>query len=335
MLIVMALHGSMGSLVLIIAVRRYQYGSHHGKRAERRRNHVAHHIPVIVLACPDISAFRLHNAGNRIIDQGIEVYDACRFELLIIFRVIDFLENVLERMVILLGDRVFCRKPQILLRIQGIVKAASCKTCDGLAHIMHSLHDSLARKIMYQFLRLSAILSRIDQFYLAGPRNLHLRAFIYIAVCVSGNGDRLLPVFHARLDSLYHDWRAEYGSIQDRADGAVGAFPHFFQIILCHACRIGSNGRAFYRDLVFFRRIGGIHRNLVVGLIPVLQSQVIIFRIQFDKRLQKILFYHLPEDPGHLVAVHLDNWCCHLNLCHLAYSPSIVSFPYEDFPLPS
>lgn len=101
-------------------MRGYKYGSHHGKRAERRRNHVAHHIPVIVLACPDISAFRLHNAGNRIVDQGIEINDACRFELLIIFRIIDFLENVLERMVILLGDCVFCRKPQNPASYPGI-----------------------------------------------------------------------------------------------------------------------------------------------------------------------------------------------------------------------
>ena len=57
MLIIMSLNGSVCSFILIISMRGYKYGSHHGKRAECRTDHITHNITVIVFACPDKSAF--------------------------------------------------------------------------------------------------------------------------------------------------------------------------------------------------------------------------------------------------------------------------------------
>ena len=49
------------------------------------------------------------------------------------------LENVLEIMVIFLGNRIFGREPQILFRIQRIVKAGLCEAGNGLVRVMNAL----------------------------------------------------------------------------------------------------------------------------------------------------------------------------------------------------
>ena len=36
-------------------------------------------------------------------------------------------------MIVFFGNRIFCCKPEILLQIQCVVEAASCKTLDGFA----------------------------------------------------------------------------------------------------------------------------------------------------------------------------------------------------------
>ena len=47
--VVVAGHGAVGGLVLVVAVRGHQHAGHHGQGAEGGGDHVAHHIAVIVL----------------------------------------------------------------------------------------------------------------------------------------------------------------------------------------------------------------------------------------------------------------------------------------------
>ena len=57
-LVVVAGHGAMGGLVLIVAVRADQNAGHHGQRAKGGGDHIAHHVAVVVLAGPDKAAPR-------------------------------------------------------------------------------------------------------------------------------------------------------------------------------------------------------------------------------------------------------------------------------------
>ena len=78
--------------------------------------------------------------GNRIIDQGIEIGDACLPQRLsFIVSVVNLLENILEGMVIFLGDRIFGGKPDILLRIQRILEAAPGEALNGTVQVVHAL----------------------------------------------------------------------------------------------------------------------------------------------------------------------------------------------------
>ena len=104
-----------------------QHGSHHGQGTEGGGNHVAHHISVVVLAGPDKSALCLHHPGNGVINQRIEIGDACLLKFLFVLTVMDLLENILEGMVVLFGNGIFGGKPQILLCVQRVVKQLLAK----------------------------------------------------------------------------------------------------------------------------------------------------------------------------------------------------------------
>ena len=92
----MALYGSVRSLVLVISVRGYENRSHHRKGTEGGGYHVAHDIAVVVLAGPDKSALCFHDAGNGVVDQSVEVGNACFCKFLFVLCIEDLLEDILE-----------------------------------------------------------------------------------------------------------------------------------------------------------------------------------------------------------------------------------------------
>ena len=84
------------------------------------------------------------------------------------------------------------------------------------------------------------------------------------------------------------------------------------QVILCHSCRIWSDRCALNGNTVLLCRIRTVNRYLITCLVTVFKSQIIIFCFQINKRKKKFILDHLPENPGHLVSVHLYQRSCHL-----------------------
>ena len=269
----------MRRLVLVHTTWGYQHGSHHGKRSTGRGYHIAHHISVVILAGPDKTALCLHNTCYRIVDQGIEILDTCRLKFILVLLVINLLENILKIMVILFRNGILGGKPQILFCIQRITKTRFGKAGDGLVRVVDSLEDSRTVKFVNGLADLCAILCCKYKFCLTFSRHLDLCIFIYIAVGMSGEGDRRRPVFHTGIDALYLDRGTENRAVQSCPDRTIWAFPHLFQIVLCHSCRIWGNGRTFYSHTIFFCRLRRIHCHLIIGLVPVLQTEVIILRL--------------------------------------------------------
>ena len=107
----------MSRLILIDALWRYQNRGHHGKRSKSRRYHVTHDIAIVVLTSPDVTALRLHHTSYGIIDQGIEISNACLGKLILIRLLINLLKNILKGMIVFLRDGILGRKPKILLCI--------------------------------------------------------------------------------------------------------------------------------------------------------------------------------------------------------------------------
>ena len=235
-------------------------------------------------------------------------------------------------MVIFFGNGIFCCKPKILFCIQRITKTASCKTFNRCIDIVHSLDNTCSIKIMDQLSCLCSVRCCVDQFCLSRSRNLHLGSFIYIPISMTGNRDRLLPVLYTWFNSFYHDRSTKYRSIQNRTDCSVRTLPHLFEFIFFYPCRIRCNGRTFDCYFVLLCCISRINCNLVICLIAVFQSKIIIICLKIDIRQKKIIFYHPPENSGHLISVHLNNRCRHLNFTHNFVSFLAILLRYAGSP---
>ena len=181
---------------------------------------------------------------------------------------------------------------------------------------MNTLDHARCVKVMDQLRSLLAVFSFEYQHSISWFVNVHLGILIYIAVSMTGNGDRFLPVLHTWLDSLYHNGSTKNSSIQDCTNSSVRAFVHFFQIILRHSGFIRGNGGTFNSNSVFLGGFRCIYSYLVISLISVFQSKIIVFCLQINKRKKKLILDQLPQNSGHLVPIHLNKRGLHLNFTH-------------------
>ena len=133
---------------------------------------------------------------------------------------------------------------------------------------------------------------------------------------MTGDGDGLLPAADDGLDALDHDGRTEDRAVKDGADGAVGALPHLLEVVLLHALGVGGDGGALDGDAQALGGLGGVDGDLVVGGIAVLQAKVVVLGLEVHVGADELVLDDLPDDAGHLVAVHLDERGLHLDLCH-------------------
>ncbi len=53
--------------------------------------------------------------------------------------------------------------------------------------------------------------------------------------------------------------------------------------------------------------------HLIVGGVPVRQSEVVVEALDVEVREDELVLDHLPDDPRHLVAVHLHHGLGHLD----------------------
>ena len=190
---------------------------------------------------------------------------------------------------------------------------------------MEALDDAIAIEIMDQAAGFIAVLVGNDQFCLAAGLHHHLGVFIYVAVRMTGNGDGLGPGGDVGGDSLHDNGGAEHSAVQNGTDGAVGGFPHLFEMVLVHPGSVGGDGGTFYRHTVLFSCLGRIKGYLVVGFIAVFQAQVVVFGFQVHIGADENVLDHFPKDTGHFVSVHLHQGSFHLNFGH-----ELNSFPFSS-----
>ena len=57
----------------------------------------------------------------------------------------------------------------------------------------------------------------------------------------------------------------------------------------------------------FLVAFGGVDRDLVVGGVAVLDAEVVVVEVDVEVRQDQLVLDELPDDAGHLVAVHLDD----------------------------
>jgi hypothetical protein len=68
---------------------------------------------------------------------------------------------------------------------------------------------------------------------------------------------------------------------------------------------------------VLLDRFGGLDRHLVVGGVAMLDPEVVVLERHVEVGVDQLVLDGLPDDPGHLVAVELDDGVRHLDLRHV------------------
>ena len=63
--------------------------------------------------------------------------------------------------------------------------------------------------------------------------------------------------------------------------------------------------------------MGGVDRDLVVGTVAALDAQVVRLQVDLEVGQDQALLDEGPDDPGHLVAVELDDGVFDFDLGHL------------------
>ena len=239
---------------------------------------------------------------------GVEL----RLELL----VEDVLEDVLEAAVIDLEDGVLGREIDRVALGQAHVERGAGEIGDGIVEIVHRHRDAGARGLVdFAFDHLAVL---ADEFHrqraLAGK--LEVGGAVLVAEGVAADDDRLGPARHQPRHVLADDRLAEHHAAEDVADGAVRRLPHLLEAEFLHPGLVRGDGGAFDADADLLDGVGGIDRDLVVGLVAVFHPEVEIHQVDIEERVDQLVLDVLPDDPGHLVAIEFDDGVGHLDFCH-------------------
>ena len=80
---------------------------------------------------------------------------------------------------------------------------------------------------------------------------------------------------------------------------------------------VGRDGGALDRDADLLGRLRGVDGDLVARLVALLDAEIEIHQVDVEIGMDQLVLDVLPDDPGHLVAVHLDDGIGDLDFRHL------------------
>ena len=86
------------------------------------------------------------------------------------------------------------------------------------------------------------------------------------------------------------------------------------QLELLNARLIGGDGGALDTDGVLLDGLGGINSDLVVGLVAVLEAEVVVLEVDIEVGVDELVLDALPDDASHLIPVELDDGVLDLDL---------------------
>ena len=86
------------------------------------------------------------------------------------------------------------------------------------------------------------------------------------------------------------------------------------QLELLHTSLIGSDSSALDTDRVLLDSLGSINGDLVIGLIAVLEAEIVVLEVDVEVWVDELFLDILPDNAGHFVTVELDDGVLDLDL---------------------
>ena len=297
------------------AVRGDEDGGHEAEGAEALGDDVGLDVAVVVFESHDVAARGLHHLGDHVVDESMFVPDFLLVKLRMVIRVVDFLEQVFEAPVVFLKDGVLGAHVQGKGFGESEFERGVREAANGVVGVVLSLGDPTA---VFKFVDFDAfrLATGGGEDHFEGSRTLGNIVFgaILVSKSVSADDDGLLPPGHKSRYSGDDDRFSEDGTSQGVSYCAIGTEPHLLQVELFDSCLIGGNRRAFYADGVLLDRFSGINGDLVISFVAVGKTEVVVFEVYVEVRVNEFVFDLLPDYARHLIAIKLNHGVLDRNL---------------------
>src|SRR6516162_9514795 len=314
---IMPRHRAMGRLGFDhFAVRRGQHRSHQAKRAIALRDSVRLHVAIVILASPNIAARPFQRCRDHVVDQPMLVGELFFRELVLELRVEHFLENILEPAVIDFDDRILGREIERVATVERVIHRCAREIADRVVEIVHRHGDAAAGELEDFAFDFLAVVANESEIELALARHPKIGGAVLVAEGVAADDDRLGPARYQPRHVLADDRLAEDYAAENVADGAVWRAVHVMQIEFLHSRFVRCDGGAFDCNADLLGRFGRVDRDLVAGFVALLYAEIEIEQIDIEIRINELFLDVFPNDPGHLVAVHFDDWIGDFDLLH-------------------
>jgi len=178
---------------------------------------------------------------------------------------IDALEGVDEKTIVLLEDCVLAGQLQWEVSVEGIAETGASKSFHGFVSVEHT-HVDTSVEIGNVLNGRCATIFRGES-DINGTRlgdNIVLAA-VLITESVSSDNNWLSPAWNATGDVGDNNRFSEDSAIEDVSDGTVGASPHLLEVELFDTALIGGDGGALYGNLMFLGGVSRVDCDLIVG----------------------------------------------------------------------
>ncbi len=228
-----------------------------------------------------------------------------------------FGEQVFELAVVGLQDRVLRAEIHRILALQAVVERRARKIADARVVVVHAHHDAAIFELRdFHLDGLAAILRNKRHRHGASAGHFVVGGAVLVAVRVTADDNRLVPVRHESRHVLDDDRLAEHHAIENVADGAVRRLPHLFQVELFDARFVGGDGGALDAHAVLQDGVRRVDGDLVVGLVAIFDAEVVVIELEIEIREDEAVFDERPDNAGHFIAIKVDDRGGYFDLLH-------------------
>ena len=289
-------------------------GGHETERTEALSDDIGLDISIVVLAGPNETTIALNNLSNDIVDETMFVPEALGLEGLKVLLLVDLLESIDEKTVVLLENGVLGRHLEGEITVERVLEASTGEGSDRFVSVEHTHVDTSIDIGDVLLDGRSTVLGGEGDIDTAGLGDDVVLATVLVTESVSSNDDGLGPAWHTAGDVGDNDGLSEDGTVEDVSDGSVGGSPHLLEVEFLNTALVGGDGGALDGDLMFLGGLSSVDGDLIVSGVTAGHRQVVVLSLEVNVGVDVTLLDPLPDDAGHLITVHVDDGVGNLNL---------------------